>query len=195
MNRWRQRLDELHGETRPSPFNVRQIVQNVQNVQNQAPDPTFEHFEQFEQGAQSPPVVPQSWSETEDERAAIVEYDGNIPRTWAEGFARLDPKCPPGDVPAKRWQTFIDDIGRFLDGPFCAAATAFGWEPFDLFGCDRYRPFARIDCAGLLWSLHGDRLLALTENTATIETRTGTRQTWRRKPAEPARVLPWEIAL
>jgi len=34
----------------------------------------------------------------------------------------------------------------------------------------------------------------LTENTATIETRTGARQTWRRKPAEPGRVLAWELA-
>jgi hypothetical protein len=34
--------------------------------------------------------------------------------------------------------------------------------------------------------LNGDRLVALSENTAaTIETRTGARQTWQRKPDEP----------
>ena len=36
-----------------------------------------------------------TWGEAEEERAAIVEHDGNIPRAWAEGFARLDPDRPP----------------------------------------------------------------------------------------------------
>ena len=92
------------------------------------------------------------WWEGEKERAAVVEYDGRIPRAWAEGFARLNPDRPLGDVPPKRWLTFIDDIGRFLDSLFCAVAAALGWGPYDLFGCDRDRPFARIDQAGLLCS-------------------------------------------
>jgi hypothetical protein len=101
----------------------------------------------------------------------------------------LNSDRPPGDVPAKRWHTFVDDVGRFLDSPFCAVVTTLGWGPHDLFGCDRDRPFARIDQAGLLWLLNGNRLRALTENTATIKTRTGSRQTYRRKPPGPGRVL------
>jgi hypothetical protein len=97
------------------------------------------------------------------------------------------------DVPLRRWQIFIDDIGRFLDGPFCAAAIGLGWGPHDLFGCDRDRPFARIDQCGLLWLLDGHSLVALSDNTATIETRTGARQTFRCKPGEPGRVLAWEL--
>ena len=50
-----------------------------------------------------------------EERAAIVEYGAAVPRSWAEGFARLDPARPPADVPLRRWQQFIDDVGRFLD--------------------------------------------------------------------------------
>src|SRR3977135_3607658 len=50
-----------------------------------------------------------AWTEAEAERAAIVEHDGAIPRAWAEGFARLDSDRPPGDVPLKRWQRFVDD--------------------------------------------------------------------------------------
>jgi len=138
--------------------------------------------------------TPATWGETEAERAAIVEHDGGIPREWAEGFARLDPDRPPGDVPLRRWQRFVDDVGHFLDGPFCAVAAALGWGPADLFGCHRDKPFARIDQAGLLWLLNGDRLVALSENTATIETRAGARQTSRRKPGEPGRVLAWEPA-
>jgi hypothetical protein len=134
------------------------------------------------------------WGEAEEERAAIIEYDGGILRSWVEGFARLHADCPPAGVPLRRWQQFVDDVGHFLDGPFRAVAAALGWEAHDLFGCNRDRPFARIDQAGLLWLLNGDRLFALTENTATIETRTGARQTWRRKPTLPGRVLPWEIA-
>jgi hypothetical protein len=136
-----------------------------------------------------------AWGNDDEERAAIVEYDGGIPRAWAEGFARLHPDRPPGDVPANRWVAFIDDVGRFLDGPVCAVAAALGWGPYDLFGADRDRPFARIDQAGLLWLLNGDKLVELTERTATIETRTGVRQTWRRRPTVDAwRVLAWEIA-
>jgi hypothetical protein len=136
--------------------------------------------------AVEPMAVPK-WGEDEEERAAVVEHDGGIPRTWAEGFALLHPDRPPGDVPPRRWQTFID-------GPFCAVAARLGWGPYNLFGCDRDRPFARTDQAGLLWLLDGNRLVVLSENTATIKTRTGARQTWRRKPSELGRVLAWELA-
>jgi len=116
------------------------------------------------------------------EEAAIVERDGVIPRAWAEGFARLHPDRPPAGVPQKRWLTFIDDVGRFLDSPFCAVAGSFGWGPLDLFGCDRDRPFARIDHVGLLWLLNGDMLIELDGNRAVIERRFGVRQTFRRRP-------------
>ena len=134
-----------------------------------------------------------AWTEAEAERAAIVEHVGAIPRAWAEGFARLDSDRPPGDVPLKRWQRFVDDVGLFLDSPFCAVAVALGWGPHDLFGCDRDRPFAQIDRAGLIWLINGDKLVALSENAAGIETPTGERHTYRRRPSEPSRVLPWEL--
>jgi len=190
MNRWRQRLDELRSEVRERSCAISCAVQISVLVA------AFEQSERFEQQiecAAAEPIRAASWSEAQEERAAIVEHDGRIPSTWAEGFTRLDPDHPPSDVPAKRWLRFIDDVGRFLDGPFCAVATALGWGSYDLFGCDRDRPFARIDYAGLLWLLNGDKLIALTENTATIETRTGARQTYRRKPTDPGRVLAWEL--
>ncbi len=140
-------------------------------------------------GARPAHIVP----ETEKERAAIVEYDGRVPRDWAEGYARLDAAHPPADVPLRRWQCFVDDVGRLLDSRFCAVAATLGWSAFGLFGCDRNRPFARIDRAGLCWLIAGNRLVDLSQDAAIIETWTGARQTYRRKPSEPSRVLAWEL--
>jgi hypothetical protein len=202
VSRWHQRLDELraaHGEA--ASVAHAGAANSVQNVQNPALGPCFEHSEQIEQPdivqeASSPAIerVATAWGEAEEERAAHVEYDGDIPRQWAEGLARLDADRPPADVPLRRWQRFVDDAGLFLDSPFRAVAAALGWGPYDLFGCDRDRPFARIDQAGLLWLLDGNRLVMLAADAATIATRAGERQTWRRKPSAPGRVLAWELA-
>jgi hypothetical protein len=123
---------------------------------------------------------------------ALVKYAAGDPKGWAQGFAQLDRDRPPGDVPPARWRVFIEDVGRFLGSDFAGAAAALAWTPHHLFGCDRDRPFARIDQAGLLWLLNGERLIALSENTATIATKTGTRQTYRCKRSGPGQVLPWE---
>lgn len=137
---------------------------------------------------------PQRGEAGEEERAAIVEYDGRIPREWAQGFARLDPDRSPADVPPRCWLQFVNDVGRFLDSGLAQQAAALGWGPFDLFGCDRDRPFARIDQAGLLWLLNGDRLVALSVETAAVETPRGERLTYRRKPTGLGCVLAWGLA-
>jgi hypothetical protein len=137
---------------------------------------------------------PAVWTDVQEERAAIVEYDGGAPRAWAEGFARLHPNKPPDDVPPKRWLRFVDDCGRFLDSGWADKAAALGWGPFDLFGSDRERPFAWIDHMGLLWLLNGHTIVGLHRDHATIETLGGARQTYRRRPVEVGRVvLAWEL--
>jgi hypothetical protein len=136
-----------------------------------------------------------SWADAEEERAATVEYDGGAPRAWAEALARLDPDKPPDEVPARRWLRFVNDCGRFLDDGWARQAAAFGWEPLDLFGCDRERPFARIDRAGLLWLLNGRKLMAFSADTATIKTLSGAHQTYRRRSiADTDLTLPWTLA-
>ena len=144
----------------------------------------------------APHIPPAETStEREEERAGITEFDSGVLRAWAEALARLDPEKPPADVPPRRWVRFIDDCGRFLDGAWASHADAFGWRPLDLFGCDHERPFARLDHAGLLWLLNGRNLVALTADTATIETPTGGRQTYYRRPVEVGRVvLAWELS-
>ncbi len=82
---------------------------------------------------------------------------------------------------------------RFLDDGWAGKAAAFGWGPLDLFGCNREHPFPRIDRVGLLWLLNGNRLLALSEITAAIETPVGVRWMVRRSSDGPDHlVLPWE---
>jgi hypothetical protein len=180
VNRWRQRLDELHGETRACSAAISHAVQIEHRADSAA--------------AASGAVTSPNWGEAEKERAAIVEYNGGIPRAWAEGFARLHPERPPGDVPLRRWQAFIDDVGRFLDSSWAEKASALGWGPLDLFGCDREQAFARIDHAGLCWLINGNKLVALSGSAAVIETRTGARQTYRRKTvADREAALVWEL--
>jgi hypothetical protein len=132
------------------------------------------------------------WGMTEEERAAIIQYDGGPPRAWAEALARLDPASPPCDIPPQRWLRFIDDCGRFLDDGWAAHAERLGWGPLDLFGCDRTKPFARLNRAGLLWLLNGRKLLALAADTAAIATASGGYFTFRRF-RESGGVLAWEL--
>jgi len=96
-------------------------------------------------------------------------------------------------VPPHRWRLFVDDVARFLDGGFAAKAAALGWTPFDLFGADPDKPFARIDKAGLLWLVSGTNVVALTKDVAIIETDRSVRLTLRRI-SDSDRVLAWELA-
>jgi hypothetical protein len=123
----------------------------------------------------------------------IIENDVGVEQGWVEGFSRLESARPPADVPLRRWVQVIDDFGRLVDGGFAKKAAMLGWTGLDLFGCDREKPFARIDRQGLCWLIAGNRLIELSETGAIIETWTGARQTWRRKPSEPGRVLAWEL--
>ena len=53
-----------------------------------------------------------------DERAAIIEFDGEIPREWAEGLARLCTMPQPSNVTSWRWRQAVDAAGRSVtSGP------------------------------------------------------------------------------
>ena len=40
-------------------------------------------------------------------------------------------------MPLRRWQRFVDDVGLFLDSPFCAVAAALGWSTLKVWGVRR----------------------------------------------------------
>lgn len=66
-----------------------------------------------------------------EERAAIIEHDGGLPRVWAESLARLCVAPKPLGWPDHAWDTLIDDAARFIEG-WMPRIRANQWEPRDL---------------------------------------------------------------
>jgi hypothetical protein len=137
-------------------------------------------------------TVAVSWAEAEEEHAAHVEYDGGIPRAWAEGYAMLDPDRPPVGVPPRRWRAVIDAIGSFLDR-WAAVAAALGWKAADIFGADAARPEVTWLNAGPLWSGDEARVVEVHADRIVFETKGGARQSAYRRPHLRPRSLPWEL--
>jgi len=109
-------------------------------------------------------------------------------------LAQLNPGNPPHDVPQRRWAQFIDDSLRFLESAWANRAGQLGWTALDLFGCDRVKPYSRIDRLGLLWLLDGQHLLALGAEAAAISTSAGGSLTFRKISHDlPDRVLAWQL--
>jgi hypothetical protein len=113
--------------------------------------------------------------------------------SWVSGLGRLDPDGPPGDVPITRWTQFIDDACGFIRDGWATCAMGLGWGEHDLFGCDRTKPFARVERLGFVWLLNGRPVAGVSAETATIVTASGGRLTFRRS-VDPEQVLPWELA-
>ena len=144
-----------YARTRVYDENTVQIVQIVQSVQSSLPDSDL------------------GIGRCLDDGIAIVQNPH-----WLQS---ADPDCPPGDVRLGRWRQFLADARAFAGSQWAEQAAALRWTEDDLYGADDVRPFARKDRMGLIWLLKGDRLIALSEDAAVIEMRTGARQTYRRR--------------
>ena len=128
-----------------------------------------------------------------DERAAIAEYDGGAPRSWAEGLATLEAMAAPAGWPQREWRQVIGDAARFID-EWGAQADALGWTVGDIFGCNSRAPRAGVDALGLVALVRGGRVKALTADTARIQHAAGGVTTYRRRPDNEARdMLLWEV--
>jgi hypothetical protein len=128
-----------------------------------------------------------------EERAAIIEEGAGVPREWAEGFAlMLAMPCPAGFY-ADQWRDALDGAGRFMD-QWAARAAALGWTAAEVFGVYPAAPMADHSRRGLIYYLKpGERIAAITEETATFENRRGIRQSrWRRHIAAGG-VPVWNI--
>jgi hypothetical protein len=128
--------------------------------------------------------------------AAGIHGPTGVPAGWVEGIARLTEMPCQGRFPAPRWAAMVTDAETFLDS-WAATAHRLGWPAWELFGCHRRAPWGRIDGMGLVLLLKGNEIAAMTPSEAVIRTRTGARQTYRRKPADPLlpaeRCLVWEL--
>jgi hypothetical protein len=129
-----------------------------------------------------------------EERAGIIEYDVGVPREWAEGFARLCQMPRPAAILPARWRELVDNAGLFIDR-WAIQAASLGWSPADIFGCHRQAPLARYDLQGLVFVIGSGEVVAITALSATIRTRGGAPQTYRRTPPTPGEraAAVWEL--
>jgi len=123
-------------------------------------------------------------------KVTIVEIPREAGR-FKRTFGHLQLK-PPAMVDVDRWRQAVRDAKRFL-AKWGDQAQALGWTSADLFGLapipDKPHPsfnrLSRYDLTGLVWLLEGRAVVALTEATATVKSKTGNITTYRRfnKPA------------
>jgi hypothetical protein len=118
--------------------------------------------------------------------AGHSEDSGTTPGTaagrslYSASLRALKYNCPKA-VDPERWQLVINDAETFLSA-WADQAARLDWTPRDLFGLatlpDRpgsnYQRLSRYDQTGLAWLLQGRRVVALTQDTAVIETANGT---------------------
>jgi hypothetical protein len=93
------------------------------------------------------------------------------PSAFADAFAALERRCPDA-IPVDRWQWAVED-GRGFLGQWAEQAEALGWSVDDVLGLHPTAPATRYDAMGLVWCLRGSKVVALTANTATIRTESG----------------------
>ncbi|MGI9508664.1 MAG: hypothetical protein ACR2QJ_04860 [Geminicoccaceae bacterium] len=102
----------------------------------------------------------------------------------------------PESYPERAWTSLIDDAGRFLT-KWSDQAASLGWENWEVWGVHRLAPWRRIGAMGLVPSLNGQKIVALSSEAAVIETGTGNRLSHYRRPADPLKIveraLIWEL--
>lgn len=126
-----------------------------------------------------------------EQRAGVIERDGDIPREWAEGFAYMLTMRRSTGFGISRWEELLDDAGRFID-TWARQASALGWTTADVFGIHPTLPEARHDMKGLIAVLRGGRVVAMSESGAVIQSPTGARHSFRRLPSDVRPASLWD---
>jgi hypothetical protein len=126
------------------------------------------------------------------DRAAIVEFDGNVLRYWVEGYEALASMSPPAGFLPVRWRRVVDSAAVFMDC-WAKRAAECGWGGFDVFGCHSSAPDQRFDCMGIALLLDGSEIVAIDEAGADLVTSSGDRQRFYRRPLPPGTVSLWQL--
>jgi hypothetical protein len=130
-----------------------------------------------------------------EERAAIAEYEGGLPRAVAEGIARLETLPALKRFSEKRRQAIIDGTAKFAD-VWAAKALKLGWSVEELFGLHPSAPEARLDACGLAFLLDSGEVIAMDEKTAVIRSFTGIITRYYRGDCKRTGAqLAWDIGL
>lgn len=137
--------------------------------------------------------TPSELQDDRDERAAIVEHEGSVPREWAEAYASLLAMPRPEGITEARWRLLLDDAGRFLDG-WAHEASALGWAASDVWTCRLPPAASDLPSLGLVGVLNGRRVVAITEACATIAADNGAPPTVYRRPTASQTVWRWQPA-
>jgi hypothetical protein len=98
---------------------------------------------------------------------------------FSRNFEALERRCP-ALVHAESWQQAVADAHAFLI-QWGEQADRLGWTGDELFGlapvpekpAANYDRLSRHDCKGLIWSLRGGRVIALSEDEAAIRVANG----------------------
>jgi hypothetical protein len=119
-----------------------------------------------------------------------------IPREWVQGVARLKEDRPPPDIPRHRWRQLVEDCHAFLRSEqLVHRAAQLGWDAVALFGCRCNHPLSYLGEAGLLWHLHGGRIVELHRDWAVIDGPVNrSPRTFSRRNFDPEKItLPWHV--
>ncbi len=126
-------------------------------------------------------------------RVVLLHCPPGVPETWTQGMADLLAMACPASCPAERWKVLREDAYTFLRD-HAARAHEVGWTVLDLFGVHRTRPWARLDCMGLVPLMSGATIVSLSYIEAVIEKPSGARLTFRRCGQVPSEARPvWSL--
>lgn len=118
-----------------------------------------------------------------DERAAIAEFDGGLPREWAAAFAKLQVMDRPEQYSQAGWEQVLNDAGLFADR-WAHQAIALGWTVLDVFSVHKSGNRKRLDGEGVVLSIRGRKVVAITADHIMIETGAGARLRIAKPPAD-----------
>jgi hypothetical protein len=104
-------------------------------------------------------------ADAEAERAAIIEFDGGVPRLWAEALAKLCRRRRPDSVTSREWDQLRDDFAHFCEC-WALQAEALGWRPRDLL---RWAPCCPYTHLGLAWKFEGRPVVEVRQDAIVIE--------------------------
>ena len=86
------------------------------------------------------------------ERAAILQYDGNLPQEWAEAIAAMELRQKPTTISSDGWQEIKQTFNNCLL-PQIEQLIAHKWTIEQVFGCHKQIPENHYQSKGLLMQL------------------------------------------